>query len=75
MEAQILSGNIVPANTEVIVINTLDIVNQKAFASVAFPVIGTGSGGCSRRAALEIMQNEFSNITSRADVTTIAFEK
>ena len=53
--------------------NAMDVVNQKEFASVAFPVIGTGSGGYSRRLALEIMEDEFLKITSPADVVIIEY--
>ena len=54
--------------------NTMDIVTQKGFASVAFPIIGAGSGGYRRKAALEIMQSEFSKIASNAKAVVIEFE-
>jgi O-acetyl-ADP-ribose deacetylase len=38
------------------------IAEQEKFASVAFPVIGAGSGGFPREQALELMQSEFSEI-------------
>ena len=53
--------------------NAMDVVTEKGFKSVAFPVIGAGSGGYSRSAALEIMEDEFSKITSPADVVIIDY--
>lgn len=55
--------------------NAMAIVNQKGFGSVAFPVIGAGSGGYSRRSALEIMEDEFLKITSPADTVIIEYQK
>jgi O-acetyl-ADP-ribose deacetylase len=42
--------------------SAMRIAEQEKFASVAFPVIGAGSGGFPREQALELMQSEFSEI-------------
>ncbi len=51
--------------------SAMRIVDEQAFASVAFPVIGAGSGGFNTQQALDIMQDEFSRIDSAAQVTIV----
>ena len=55
--------------------NAMGIINQKAFGSAAFPVIGAGSGGFSQKAALDIMKHEFLKITSPAKAVIIEYQK
>lgn len=57
------------------VANTMHIVNQAPFASVAFPIIGSGSGGVKQSSALEIMMDELRNISSDAKVIIVEFSK
>ena len=54
--------------------NAMSIVNRKAFESVAFPVIGAGSGGYSTQKALAIMEDEFGKISSSAEVVVIEYQ-
>lgn len=55
--------------------NAMHIVNQSQFASVAFPIIGSGSGGFKQSKALEIMQDELSRISSDARVIIVEFSQ
>ena len=55
--------------------NTMNIVTQQEFSSVAFPIIGTGTGGFSQKEALKIMQEEFSKIISNAIAVVVEFKK
>lgn len=57
------------------VANAMQIVNQSQFASVAFPIIGSGSGGFKQAKALEIMQDELADISSNAKVIIVEFGK
>lgn len=47
------------------------IVENRSFASVAFPVIGSGSGGFREEAALDLMLRAFAGIESAADVLVV----
>jgi O-acetyl-ADP-ribose deacetylase (regulator of RNase III) len=55
--------------------SAMKIVNEKGFSSVAFPILGTGSGGFNEEKAIEIMQNELSKIQSTAHVVIVKFQK
>jgi O-acetyl-ADP-ribose deacetylase (regulator of RNase III) len=55
--------------------SSMELVNQGDFASVAFPVIGSGSGGFSQDAALALMLDEFARIESKADTCVVQFRK
>lgn len=57
------------------VANAMQLVNQSQFASVAFPIIGSGSGGFKQAKALEIMQDELADISSNAKVIIVEFGK
>ena len=55
--------------------NAMRIVDEKGFASVAFPVIGAGSGGFDQTRALELMLDELAGLNSASDVTIVRFGK
>ncbi len=55
--------------------SAMEIVNEKQFNSVAFPVIGAGSGGFNTEKALNIMTDEFKKISSNAEVIIIIYRK
>ena len=55
--------------------NAMRIVNQESYSSVAFPVIGTGSGLFNQQSAKEIMLDEFSKVQSKARVLVVEFIK
>lgn len=53
--------------------SAMRIVDGQGFASVAFPIIGSGSGNRSRRKALALMSDEFKSIESKADVAIVEY--
>ena len=53
----------------------MEIVREKGFESVAFPIIGSGSGNRRREKALELMLDEFERIESDATVIIVRFRK
>jgi len=55
--------------------SAMQIVDDEAFASVAFPVIGAGSGSFNRQRALDVMLAEFATIKSGADVRIVEYVK
>ncbi len=57
------------------VTSAMSLVNEHGFKSVAFPVIGAGTGGFGEEGALQIMQDAFANITSAANVVVVRFRK
>ena len=57
------------------VVNAFHIVNERGFASVAFPIIGAGSGGFNPSEALGIMQDALRTVESPASVTLVRYTK
>jgi O-acetyl-ADP-ribose deacetylase (regulator of RNase III) len=55
--------------------NALALAGDRGFASIAFPVIGSGSGGFNQEKALEIMLDEFGEIEGSLDVRVVRFSK
>jgi len=55
------------------VISAIAIVEAHRFASVAFPVVGAGSGGYSEASAIDLMQDSLTNIAGQAAVTPRGF--
>ncbi len=55
------------------VISAMSLVNKNGFQSVAFPIIGAGTGGFGEEGALKLMIEAFANIDSPAIVTIIRF--
>lgn len=54
--------------------SAMKIVEENSFASVAFPVLGTGSGGFDAAQALGLMQQEFAAIDSAARVVIVQYK-
>ena len=57
------------------VMNAMAIVREKNYSSVAFPVIGSGSGNRSREKALGYMLEAFESIESDVDVRIVRYWK
>lgn len=57
------------------VLNAMDIVNRKSYASVAFPLIGAGSGNRSEDWSLNLMTYMLETIESEAEVRIVKYEK
>jgi O-acetyl-ADP-ribose deacetylase (regulator of RNase III) len=55
------------------VFSAMQIIEARQFASVAFPVIGAGSGSFNRDRALGTMLDAFAGIESRARVAVVRF--
>ena len=53
--------------------SAMSIVNARGFTSVAFPIIGSGSGNRSREKALAIMLNAFAEMDSPAEVVVVRY--
>ena len=53
--------------------SAMTIVNEKQFASVAFPLIGAGTGSFKGDGALRLMVDELASIESTAAVTFVQF--
>ena len=57
------------------VASAMKIVDEHGFASVAFPIIGAGSGGFNTERALAIMMDAFAPIESRSRVTIVRYQR
>jgi O-acetyl-ADP-ribose deacetylase (regulator of RNase III) len=55
--------------------SAMRIVDEQGFASVAFPVIGAGSGSFDAEKALELMLDEFLQVESPSVVTIVRYNK
>ncbi len=55
--------------------SAMRIVDEQGFSSVAFPVIGAGSGSFDADKAFQLMLEEFLHIESESDVTIVRYSK
>lgn len=55
--------------------SAIALAEQHGFKSLAFPVIGAGSGSFSPTRALELMQDELNHIESAVQVTIVCYAK
>jgi O-acetyl-ADP-ribose deacetylase (regulator of RNase III) len=55
--------------------NALDLARDAKYSSIAFPVIGAGSGGFNEEQALNLMLEAVQNSNSNLDITIVRFEK
>lgn len=53
--------------------SAMDIVNREDFASVAFPIIGSGSGGFDEAHALDLMADELGRVETEAEVLVVRY--
>lgn len=56
------------------VLSAMEIVKQKGFRSVAFPIIGAGTGGFGESGALAIMQEALAEVESQAQVVIVKYK-
>jgi O-acetyl-ADP-ribose deacetylase (regulator of RNase III) len=54
--------------------NAMALANEKHFRSIAFPMIGAGTGGGSPSAVLEIMKDELSEIDFDGEVRFVIYD-
>lgn len=55
------------------VVSAMDLVNSKGFESVAFPVVGAGSGGFDELAAMNLMSEALQSCMSSARVVLVRY--
>jgi O-acetyl-ADP-ribose deacetylase len=55
--------------------NAMALANDKGFQSIAFPLIGAGSGGFNQERAKAIMEDELGKIDYAMDVRLVVFKK
>lgn len=55
------------------VISAMRVVEAQGFRSVAFPIVGAGTGGFDQDSALRVMLDAFATIESRAEVVIVRF--
>ena len=54
---------------------SIEIVNHKGFKSLAFPVIGSGSGNRSKKWSLDLMLDEMEKLSSDAKVYIVEYSE
>lgn len=57
------------------VISAMKIVNQNNFSSVAFPIIGAGTGGFGESGALALMTEAFQSIDTGSEVVIVKYKR
>ena len=55
--------------------NAIVLAHEKGFQSIAFPLIGAGSGGFNQERAKAIMEDEWAKMESPMEVTLVVFRK
>lgn len=57
------------------VISAMNLVNRQGFGSVAFPIIGAGTGGYRQEDTLQLMLDAFAGVASPALVTVVRYRR
>lgn len=55
------------------VTSAMQLVEEHGLGSVAFPVIGAGTGGFGEAGALRLMQESFAEVTSTAEIIVVRY--
>ncbi len=55
------------------IVNSMHLVNEKPFTSVAFPLVGSGSGNRGREWSFKVMLDTFETIESDARVVIVRY--
>lgn len=55
--------------------NALKIASEKSYGSIAFPLIGTGTGGYAPEKAIEIMRDEASKADYTGEIRIVRFSR
>ena len=53
--------------------NAMALAGEERFESIAFPIVGAGSGGFNRPKAQQIMEDEFGKLDYAMDVTLVVY--
>jgi len=62
-----------PLSIQRSVVSAMHIVNARAFRSVAFPIIGAGTGGIGEERALQLMLDAFATVTCEATALVVRY--
>jgi O-acetyl-ADP-ribose deacetylase (regulator of RNase III) len=65
--------NIIPISTSVV--NAMKLAEESGFQSIAFPVLGAGSGRFNAAQAEEIMRKTFADLHSQIAVTLVRYKE
>lgn len=57
------------------VVSAMELVNRHGFGSVAFPVIGAGTGGYRQSEATQLMVDALAGLSSPASVTLVRYRR
>lgn len=55
--------------------SAIELVNREGFASVAFPIIGAGSGGMNEARARTLLLDELRSLTTAAQVVVVRYRQ
>lgn len=55
--------------------SAIDIVNREGYGSVAFPLIGSGSGSFNTEKALDIMLDELAKVSTKAGIVVVKYKR
>ena len=55
--------------------NAMALADEKGFQSIAFPLIGAGSGGFNQDRAKAIMEDELQKVGIEVEVKVVVFKK
>ncbi len=55
--------------------NAMALAHEKGFQSIAFPLIGAGSGGFNQERARAIMEDELGRMESPMDVRVVVYRR
>ncbi len=64
-----------PVSIQGSVRSAMSLVSKHGFSSVAFPIIGAGSGGHNQTSALDLMLTAFKDISSPARVVIVRYDR
>lgn len=56
------------------VINAIKLINENQFSSVAFPLIGSGSGNRGKNFSMETMMETFQRIETSAEISIVYYQ-
>ena len=54
--------------------NALSLSRERGFRSIAFPLIGAGSGGGKQKKVLELMRDELSRLAFEGEVRIVCYD-
>ena len=55
--------------------SAMEIARRRGYGSIAFPLIGAGTGGAKEQRVLELMQNELESVDFNGEVRIVRFRR